>query len=177
MPVRCPRCKINRTTHNTRGKTIWGTPQIYLTCLECGYQWTPGTAPCGCNAVIGFVVFIVIIVLAIRSCSSESNKPNQQQQNQPTSQSPILSENTSLKSPLLENKENNREDERKATVEQAKWHKWISADGNFSVEAKFISADPNNIYLEKKNGDKIKVSREKISQEDLDWIKRMPWKK
>jgi hypothetical protein len=76
MAVACPRCKSTSTTRNTRGSTVFGTPSIWLTCLQCGHQWRPGTTgkgSCGgCLILIllgGFLSFVVV-----PRCST--NNPN-----------------------------------------------------------------------------------------------------
>lgn len=59
----------------------------------------------------------------------------------------------------------------KAAVEQSKWHTWTSADGKFTIEAKFVKFNGRIITLTKKDGTTIDVPREKLSDEDLEWIK------
>ena len=49
--------------------------------------------------------------------------------------------------------------------------KWTSADGKFSVEAKFMQVIAEVVYLSRKDGTIIQVSRDKLSQSDLEWIK------
>lgn len=67
------------------------------------------------------------------------------------------------------------EEKRKQAVEQARWHTWTSADGKFSVKAKFIRGVGNTIYLEKENGSEIKVNKEQLCEEDKKWIDHKSW--
>ena len=69
------------------------------------------------------------------------------------------------------------EEKRRETEEGGKWRKWTAADGVHTIEAKFVSADGEAVYLEKSDHTKIKVAKENISQQDLDWIKHQGWTK
>lgn len=67
------------------------------------------------------------------------------------------------------------EEKKKQAAEQARWHTWTSADGKFSVKAKFIRGVGNTIYLEKENGSEIKVNKEQLCEEDKKWIDHKSW--
>ncbi len=55
-------------------------------------------------------------------------------------------------------------------VEKAKWRTWTSADGQHTIEAKFLKAIGPNIYLQKRDGSRIAVDVEKVSDVDRQWI-------
>ncbi len=78
MGVPCPKCGSKQTTKNTRGNTRFGTPLIILTCLQCGFQWTPirgATSPksMGCGGCLLVLICGVIVILYF------SNRPQPQQ--------------------------------------------------------------------------------------------------
>ena len=54
--------------------------------------------------------------------------------------------------------------------EARKWHTWKSADGQFTLHAKLVKYNGQVVSLMKKDGIMIEVPKEKISQEDIDWI-------
>lgn len=62
-------------------------------------------------------------------------------------------------------------------LEAAKWRTWTDADGNSIGEAKFLKANINSVWLEQRDGSVIEVSKKKISESDLGWIKRQGWNK
>lgn len=68
-----------------------------------------------------------------------------------------------------------KEAARLEAIQNAKWHTWTTPDGNYTVEAKYITADSEIVFLEKRDGKKIQVPRSKISDDDLEWIKRKGW--
>jgi hypothetical protein len=68
-----------------------------------------------------------------------------------------------------------RKAEREAAIEKARWHTWTSADGLHKLEAKFVSAIGDTAQLEKKDGSIIKINRDKLSEEDWNWIKNKGW--
>ncbi len=57
-----------------------------------------------------------------------------------------------------------------------RWHQWTAANGVHTVEAKFISANSDTVCLEKRDGSRIKVAKEKLSEKDLGWIRHQGWK-
>jgi hypothetical protein len=77
-----------------------------------------------------------------------------------------------------ENAERARRDEaRRRAIDDAKWRSWTAADGTHTVEAKFISANAAAVCMEKRDGTRIWVNKEKLSEKDLAWVKRQGWKK
>jgi hypothetical protein len=56
--------------------------------------------------------------------------------------------------------------------EPATMRTWTSRNGNFSIQAKYISAEETKVTLEKENGTIITVEVSKLSQEDRDYVKR-----
>jgi hypothetical protein len=64
---------------------------------------------------------------------------------------------------------------RQAAIEEAKWHTWTSADGKHTVEAKFIKAGGGIVHLEKRDGTIIKIQQDKLSDDDLKWMKKKSW--
>jgi hypothetical protein len=62
-------------------------------------------------------------------------------------------------------------------VEEARWRTWTSADGSYTVKARFVKAIGGTVYLLKKDGSTITVEREKLSEEDWEWITNQGWKK
>ena len=89
MAVPCPKCGSNQTTKNTRGTTSFGTPRIILTCLECGFQWSPiqdrqSGSGCGPPTQVGCgTVFLVVLVIGAISVIFNRNPPAGPQPNQP----------------------------------------------------------------------------------------------
>ena len=66
--------------------------------------------------------------------------------------------------------------ERKA-AENARWHTWTAADGARTIEAKFISVTGETVCLEKRDGTKLKIAKDNLSDGDLKWIARQGWKR
>jgi hypothetical protein len=60
--------------------------------------------------------------------------------------------------------------EYQAAIENAKFRIWTSADANFSTEAKIISYGNGIVTLEKRDGKKIRVRLEKLSESDRTFI-------
>jgi hypothetical protein len=48
---------------------------------------------------------------------------------------------------------------------------WTSGDGNFTVEARLVKATADTVWLEKKDGTTVHVPKEKLSDDDLSYIK------
>lgn len=67
--------------------------------------------------------------------------------------------------------------EKQKVIEEAKWHKWTSADGKFTSEAKFLRQTGGIVYLQKRDGKSIEIPKEKLSKENLDWINNRGWTK
>jgi len=65
---------------------------------------------------------------------------------------------------------------KKEALEKARWRVWTSADGKYKTEAKFLRADAGKVVLQKTDGTEIKVAEEKLSKEDVDWVKSEKWK-
>jgi hypothetical protein len=74
-------------------------------------------------------------------------------------------------------KERERRKELAKQQEAARWHTWTSADGQHTIEAKFLKAMGDTIHLEKKDGSIIKVPRDKLSEDDWKWIMNKSWTK
>jgi hypothetical protein len=49
---------------------------------------------------------------------------------------------------------------------------WTSRSGNFSVQAKYLSADETTVTIEKENGKKTIVEISKLSEPDQKYIER-----
>ena len=62
-----------------------------------------------------------------------------------------------------------------AVIEKAKWHKWTTADGDYTVEAKFVKMTGGVVSLEKRNGTVVEVPKEKLSDDYIDWIAHRRW--
>ena len=68
-----------------------------------------------------------------------------------------------------------RKAEHEAAIEKAKWRTWTSADGQHTIEAKFVTAIGDTAQLEKKDGTILKIKCEKLSDEDWKWITNKGW--
>lgn len=60
---------------------------------------------------------------------------------------------------------------RPTASKQDEWRTWKSADGKFSVEAKYRGTAEGKVKLEKKDGKTIQIEPEKLSADDLAWIR------
>jgi hypothetical protein len=49
---------------------------------------------------------------------------------------------------------------------------WTSADGKFTVEAKFVESNPTTVTLDKMDGTVIQVPREELWEDDLECIRK-----
>jgi hypothetical protein len=76
------------------------------------------------------------------------------------------SDGSSKTVPLLEAKDAND-----------KFRTWTTSDGIFTLEAEFISKQGNSIKLKKRNETVVVVTTNKLSNEDLQWIKSETAKK
>jgi hypothetical protein len=80
MGVPCPRCDSKHTTHSTRrirSKYFVSSPIVTLTCLECGYQWSPGGATSastlgGCGGCL-----LVVVLFIVAASLFSRNKPDE----------------------------------------------------------------------------------------------------
>lgn len=69
--VRYPKCGSTEVARHRQGTTLYGTPNIYLTCLVCGRQWRPGKSPstaggCGCLLLAVLVGSCILLPTAFR---------------------------------------------------------------------------------------------------------------
>lgn len=60
-------------------------------------------------------------------------------------------------------------------IEARKWRKWTTADGKFTVDAKFVRFSMGKVTLEKRNGPTVDVSLEILCSDDHDFIKNRRW--
>lgn len=60
--------------------------------------------------------------------------------------------------------------------EKARGRVWTSADGKYKTEARFVRAEAGKIVLQKNDGTEIVVAEEKLSKEDVDWVRSEKWK-
>ena len=67
------------------------------------------------------------------------------------------------------------ERKRKEAAETAKWRTWTSADGVHTIDAKFVKLAGGMVSLEKRDGTAIEVPKEKLSEDDIDWITHRRW--
>ena len=63
------------------------------------------------------------------------------------------------------------EAERKATIEEAKWHTWADSSRQFKTKAMSGGMAGGKVKLIKKDGSTVRVPLEKLSEEDQQWIK------
>lgn len=63
----------------------------------------------------------------------------------------------------------------KQRIEDAKRRTWTSADGSFTVDAKFVGLISGMVTLEKGDGKTISVNLNQLSQEDQDFIVYRKW--
>lgn len=69
------------------------------------------------------------------------------------------------------------ENARNAEIENAKWRTWGTADGLYRTEAKFVAFARGVVTLKKKDGQLIKLSIEKLADEDKEFIRQRKWLK
>jgi hypothetical protein len=62
------------------------------------------------------------------------------------------------------------ESDKPAAPEDDGWRTWTSADGKYTVEAKFRGAAAGTVRLEKRDGKIIELKREKLSENDQKWL-------
>ena len=68
------------------------------------------------------------------------------------------------------------EEAKRLAVKYAGFRMWHTADGKFNVDAKFVKAIGSKIVLVRKDGTKIEVAKEKLCEDDRDWIDSGKWK-
>ncbi len=69
-----------------------------------------------------------------------------------------------------------RERERQQ-AEARRTRTWTSANGQFTITAKFIKAFGGNVTLEKDGGEQITLPLDKLSDADRDWLNRRGWER
>jgi hypothetical protein len=62
------------------------------------------------------------------------------------------------------------EKERKEAIEAAKWRTWTDATGEHKTDAKFGGLLSGKVTLIRRDGSKVQVPLEKLSDEDREWI-------
>jgi hypothetical protein len=60
--------------------------------------------------------------------------------------------------------------------EKARWRVWTTANGRYSVEAKFVTFLAGKVTLEKQDGAKVDVPLDLLCQEDQDFVRQQKWK-
>ena len=64
--------------------------------------------------------------------------------------------------------------ERQAEIEEAKWRTWTDASGKHKTEAKYSGMVSGKVMLIKRDGSKVQMPLEKLSEEDREWITNRP---
>jgi hypothetical protein len=62
------------------------------------------------------------------------------------------------------------ERQRKDAIEAARWRTWTDATGTYHIEAKYGGVIAGVVRLVKRDGSVLKLPREKLSDEDKEWI-------
>jgi hypothetical protein len=62
-----------------------------------------------------------------------------------------------------------------AAIEEAKWRTWKTANGKYSVEAKFIKFASGMLTLEKKDGIRVDVKLDILTAEDREFVMKRKW--
>ena len=107
--------------------------------------------------------------------NTSSQEPDKVKEPDPPSREP--DQNTSSQEPdKAKEPDQNTSSQEHKIQKDAKWHTWTSADGKFTIEAKFITLIGGVIHLEKSDGTVIKVPVEKLSDNDMLWVKNKSWK-
>ncbi len=75
----------------------------------------------------------------------------------------------------LAEKKQQADAERKAAIDEAKWHTWTHADGKHQVEAKFLSMTYGSVKLQKRDGSTVTIKKEDLSPADQKWIDHQGW--
>jgi len=71
------------------------------------------------------------------------------------------------------NKQSNTKKTKSKELEANKQRTWTSAQGNFTIEAVFVTSDGNDVTLKKSDGDEITVSLDNLSQKDNSYVKEL----
>ena len=58
----------------------------------------------------------------------------------------------------------------KAAAEAAKWRTWTDASGEHKIEAKFGGLASGEVVLIKRDGSKVQIPIEKLSDDDQEWV-------
>lgn len=66
--------------------------------------------------------------------------------------------------------------QREAAAEAARWRAWTSADGKFSVYAKFVKSIMGTMTLEKKDGSTAEVKLDRLCEEDQEFVHKGKWR-
>lgn len=64
---------------------------------------------------------------------------------------------------------------KQAAIEEARWHTWTTADGKFSVKAKFRKGAGDKVTLQKEDGTEVTVSKDALCEADQKWIAHQGW--
>ena len=179
MSVPCPHCRSTYTTRNTQGTAFFGTPKIWLTCLKCGHQWRPGwdwgCASCatGCAKFIILVVVLIGFVVWWNWPRNHPRDPPTQPPAKPTFEPtpPPPSPPASVARPESGRHSSTVAEETKKLGEDSRWRTWTTSDGKHTVEAKFVNVIDDAVYLERRDGKVLKITTDKLCEDDLQWIK------
>jgi len=63
------------------------------------------------------------------------------------------------------------ETDRKAAIEEARWHTWTDSTGQYKTKALFGGMAGGEVRLIKRDGSTLRLPLEKLSEEDRQWIK------
>lgn len=70
-----------------------------------------------------------------------------------------------------------KEKQRLARIEAAKWKTWTTADGDYSIRAKFLKMANGKLTLEKEDGTSLDVQFKLLREEDQDFVLKRKWTK
>ncbi len=60
-------------------------------------------------------------------------------------------------------------------VDEARWRTWKSADGKFTLRAKFVQATNGRMTLLREDGKRIVVDLERLCEDDVDFVRKQKW--
>ena len=63
-----------------------------------------------------------------------------------------------------------------SAAEAARWRTWTSADGKYSVYAKFVKSAMGTMTLEKEDGSTAEVQLDRLCKEDQEFVRKRPWR-
>ncbi len=63
-----------------------------------------------------------------------------------------------------------------SAAEAARWRTWTSADGKYSVYAKFVKSTMGTMTLEKEDGSTAEVQLDRLCEEDQEFVRKRPWR-